>query len=1250
MPSPPRPPRGSPPRRALHEKSDAHTNERVPPTLRMVGEPSAPIHETNPYPTKPSQILKPSGQYPPRDLTLNAKPYEQLPLGASHVGQRESAGLPSAENEGRNTRQDSDAKGLGERSPTDVSFSTTSPIDSTMIRTPSVGRNRTSLVLNPSHGLIRRVSHDDTQCMGHATAIKVPDAQPRAADSMQVVERQPANKDSDSSLSSTNSTGTVIVKRIRDDKKRASYPAFPYTGRPTSSRSDFYTSASQNTVPPDPAEKVAKESPMSPSIPVSATFSASSESQIAPASRAVTPNYVQYPIIKPPSASGSWAKSTVTAPQQPPRVLERAQDRWNPHLSTVQSEGTSSSASGERTSQNMWLPDSSRASKSSSNFLNPRMSSDVPSVPGKSSSEYATSPPTKTILNALPSQSPDLPTPPEVHRRDFTGSTIRVVNERGNGTLRLPPTIPGSRDSELITSNEFEGRRSVVITRSGSRASFFRDSIPAWAKIYYARPASSNSIPKNDTFHRTSTSADDTFLNGFRPSNRAPKPNPIFDRRVSGLNMHPPRPQELNLVEICGSSRRRISPSWSPHLWHDRTSLGRRRSLFMAPAVNEQAEDHSLTKRNVQIVMFALGYIFPLAWFIAAVLPLPPGPAIPTNKGKTPLRHTQMVQDLEKQLGPIDLARYENARWWRNINRIMCFVGAAVVVAILLRKSFTGDMLPYIDVPFHYLSSATGASVDELKLITSFLLSYPLAGVLKRIPDAKPWQKNAFIIGVSFFYLVGLFDLWSGIRTIFISSAGAYLIASYVEGPFMPWIGFVFLMGHMSVNHLYRQFVNDPRRVDITGAQMVLVMKLTAFCWNVQDGRLPQEDLADFQRERALPRLPNLLDYAGYVLFFPSLFAGPSFDYVDYQRWIETSMFEVPARTARSQYPNVRKQRKIPSSSTPATIKAIIGLMWIFLFLNFSSWYNTNLVLGDQYMKYSFLRRVGILEMLGFSTRMKYYGVWHLTEGACILSGMGYKGINPKTGKIEWNRLQNVNPWGIESAQNSRAYLENWNMNTNHWLRNYMYLRVTPKGKKPGFRASLATFVTSAFWHGFYPGYYLTFVLAAFLQTIAKNFRRHVRPFFLTPDGQRPTAYKPYYDIISYLATQTAFCFTTAPFVLLTLPASLLVWSRVYFYTILGAVASMAFFASPAKAWLIKRLRARNEGATPAQKKGRAIENEREHPLMGLPSDPVGDIEEAVKEIKDEVENRRKNGSRVSMPTGVEMQKAVEEKMGKRIS
>ena len=303
----------------------------------------------------------------------------------------------------------------------------------------------------------------------------------------------------------------------------------------------------------------------------------------------------------------------------------------------------------------------------------------------------------------------------------------------------------------------------------------------------------------------------------------------------------------------------------------------------------------------------------------------------------------------------------------------------------------------------------------------------------------------------------------------------------------MPWIGFVFLMGHMSINHIDRQLVGNPSLVDITGAQMVLIMKLTAFCWNVHDGRLPDSELSDVQRERQIKELPALLDYAGYVLFFPSLFAGPAFDYADYRNYITTTMFELPAGTDPSKAPPTRKKRKIPRSGTPAMWKMVYGLLWIVAFLQFSKYYSTARLLSDEYVKYSFPRKAFILYMLGLTARMKYYGVWFLTEGACILSGIGYGGVDPKTGRVNWDKLSNVKPAEIELAENVRGYLGGWNKNTNSWLRNYIYLRVTPKGQKPGFGATLATFATSAFWHGFYPGYYLAFILASLTQSIAKG-------------------------------------------------------------------------------------------------------------------------------------------------------------------
>ncbi|EXJ64424.1 hypothetical protein A1O7_00760 [Cladophialophora yegresii CBS 114405] len=549
-------------------------------------------------------------------------------------------------------------------------------------------------------------------------------------------------------------------------------------------------------------------------------------------------------------------------------------------------------------------------------------------------------------------------------------------------------------------------------------------------------------------------------------------------------------------------------------------------------------------------------------------------------------------------------------------------------------------MLPGIDAPFLWLSEVVGASVDELKLLFVFISSYPLAACLKRLPNDRPHYKSIFSVTICLFYLVGLFDLWSGVGTLLIDALGTYAIIYAVDG---------FLMGHMAISHIERQRINDPSLVDITGGQMVLIMKLHALAWNYHDGHMKPELLTDSQKERAVYKLPELLDYAGYVFFFPSIFTGPAFDYVDYKRWLDGSIYALPPETPSSSSPakNASRSKKIevPHSTIPATRKAIGGLLWIGLFLQFSKWYNVALVLSDKYLAYTFPYRVWILQLLGFTSRMKYYGVWSLTEGACIMAGISYNGIDEKTGKAKWDHLENVNPLGIELAQNSRAYLDNWNKNTNKWLRNYIYLRVTPAGKRPGFRATLATFLTSAFWHGFYPGYYLTFLLAAFIQTVAKNFRRHLRPFFLTPDGKSATRWKIYYDVAGYVATQLAFCFTTAPFVILGWNDSLKCWARVYFYAVVGVAASMAFFASSGKKMLVKRLDARIH---PHVRK--SVAEETQHPpSLGLPNDPGREIDDAIDEIRAEIETRQRRGSAVTMPAGDGLKRAIEQKLGHRL-
>lgn len=79
---------------------------------------------------------------------------------------------------------------------------------------------------------------------------------------------------------------------------------------------------------------------------------------------------------------------------------------------------------------------------------------------------------------------------------------------------------------------------------------------------------------------------------------------------------------------------------------------------------------------------------------------------------------------------------------------------------------------------------------------------------------------------VSLFICTGIFSLWTGFLTLVGTSMATYYLAANFKNPLMPWVAFAALMAHMLYLHAYRELFPRPGVVDITGAQMVLVMKV----------------------------------------------------------------------------------------------------------------------------------------------------------------------------------------------------------------------------------------------------------------------------------------------------------------------------------------------------------------------------------------------------------------------------------------
>ncbi|KAH7105600.1 endoplasmic reticulum protein [Auriculariales sp. MPI-PUGE-AT-0066] len=467
--------------------------------------------------------------------------------------------------------------------------------------------------------------------------------------------------------------------------------------------------------------------------------------------------------------------------------------------------------------------------------------------------------------------------------------------------------------------------------------------------------------------------------------------------------------------------------------------------------------------------------------------------------------------------------------------------------------------------PFEYTASLTGANTDQIKLIVSFLLNFPLGSVFIRIPPAYPALRHLFSIIVTYGELLWLFHDWLGTFVVVLTSLVTYFIAKHVRGTNMPWLVFGLTMTTLSASHIYRMLAEIPTdRYEISGAQMVLTMKLTTFAWNIYDGRCPDEELDSWQKTNRIVGFPTLLEFFGFISYFPGFQAGPAIEYAAYTSAI------LGAPLIPEEFKHIHGVRRMPRGRKGAAYRRLaLGLGFLVAFVVIGPLYNYDLMLAPSIAQQSLWYRIFFMQAAGFSARTKYYAAWKICEGACILTGVGFSGWNDK-GISLWRGASNVEPLKLETAENFKVLIDMWNIKTNQWLRECVYKRVTPKGQKPGFKSSMITFATSAFWHGFAPGYYVMFVFAGFIQTLARLCRTLLRPLVLPPTVATKTGGKPLpppqtlvkrlYDISGVVCSILILNYVASAFQLLEVGKVIHVWSIVGWYGNIVVALGLAFF------------------------------------------------------------------------------------------
>ncbi|KAI0230517.1 Lysophospholipid acyltransferase [Massospora cicadina] len=307
------------------------------------------------------------------------------------------------------------------------------------------------------------------------------------------------------------------------------------------------------------------------------------------------------------------------------------------------------------------------------------------------------------------------------------------------------------------------------------------------------------------------------------------------------------------------------------------------------------------------------------------------------------------------------------------------------------------------------------------------------------------------------------------------------------------------------------------------------------FAYNVYDGQLPEEQLSPYQLSHRIAKLPSFVEFLGYILYSGGFFVGPAFEYTDYIRFVHNDTGVI----------------SIPSTVVPAIKCLVAGLLCAVVPIFVHPKVALPTLLTPDFVRQPFVARLFWIYVASTAERFKYYFAWLLSEGACVLSGFGYMGKD-EDGHPRWGAITNVHVLNVELAENFRMVMENWNIGTNLWLRNYVYLRLAPAGTKSTFGAQIATFATSAFWHGFYPGYYLTFLFGGIVNEQARFLRRCLRPWVIASGS---AILKMVYDVVGWITTALCLNYVVVPFVLLNFSDSFTLYSSVYFCVHWGALA-----------------------------------------------------------------------------------------------
>ena len=400
------------------------------------------------------------------------------------------------------------------------------------------------------------------------------------------------------------------------------------------------------------------------------------------------------------------------------------------------------------------------------------------------------------------------------------------------------------------------------------------------------------------------------------------------------------------------------------------------------------------------------------------------------------------------------------------------------------------------------IAAALNTDEDTARFLVGILLTFPMGYLMSFIPFGV--SKHTFAaIGGLYLLRMTMGDQWFHVPlTTIISYLMLWKLPRDVSRYAVPF----FAMTYCSYPHIMRQFYGT---FDFSCPQMMLTIKLYTISWNLWDGHCIQQNrklsrATQKNSNVALADLPSFLDFWGYCLNFATVLVGPAYEFHYYKNVCDGN-YVLPYYNKFGHFPSRWKPILFPLATS-----VFFAVYHGVLVGKYSVLNNPNMSIFGNIISFSVFRA-------------KLYFIWKYIESSHNIWFGGFDGN-------QWSISSNVDIIVIETAQNISTFSRKWNEKTSHWLNRYVYQRHGGN--------TIITYVVAAIWHGFYPGYYLTYATIILGTMCERIGRKRLTPKF---------GHYWWYKYVCVLLVHLCDSYATIPFMLHDFSSSVAVWKSQYF-------------------------------------------------------------------------------------------------------